>query len=110
MKTLFGILGFAIVICTLLVTLVSVSWWFYDVQQDRKHIVTVESQTLVFVGSGNEACRGQRLTDVQTGAVLPVRRIRYWKNCATLDVVLADSRPGHLVLGEGKVIVSPSLP
>jgi hypothetical protein len=109
MKTLFGILGFAIVVCVL-VGLVVASWWFYDVQQDRKHVVTVESQTTVFAGSGTRLCRGQRLTDLQTGAILPVRRIRYWKNCATVDVILRDGRHGYIVLGEGGVTVSPPLP
>jgi hypothetical protein len=110
MKTLFGILRFVIVVCTLVVSLVLVSWWFYDVQQDRKHVVTIESQTPVFVGLGTGLCSGQRLTDVQRGATLPIRRIRYWKNCATIDVVLPDARRGYIVLGEGEVTVSPPLP
>ena len=110
MKTVFGILGLAIVVCALVVSLVLVSWWFYDVQQDRKHIVTVESQTTVFAGSGTGLCRGERLADVQTGAILPVRRIRYWKNCATIDVLLSDRRHGYIVLREGDVTVSPPLP
>jgi hypothetical protein len=110
MKRLAGVLAFALVVCSLVVGLVLVSWWFYDVQQDRKHIVTVKSQTPVFVGSGNGLCGGQPLTVVQAGAVLPVRRIRYWKNCATLDVVLPDAHHGYLVLGEGEVTVNPPLP
>jgi len=110
MKTLFGILSFAIVLCALVIGLVLVGWWFYDVQQDRKHVVTVESRTTVFVGSGTGLCRGQRLTNVQTGVILPLRRIRYWKNCATVDVILRDGRHGYIVLGEGNVTVSPPLP
>jgi hypothetical protein len=110
MKTLFGIFGFAIVVCTLVGSLVLASWWLYDVHQDRKHIVTVESQTPVFAGSGNGSCRGQRVTNVQTGAVLRVRRIRYWKDCATIDVILPDARHGYIILGEGAVTVSPQLP
>jgi hypothetical protein len=109
-KSFFRILGFVIVGCTLVVSLVLASCWFYDVQQDRKHIVIIESQTPVFVGSGTGLCRGRPLTVVQAGATLPVRRIRYWKNCATIDVVLPDSRHGYLVLGEGEVTVNPSLP
>ena|ERR1700719_4414780 len=110
MKRLAGVLAFAFVVCAVVVGLVLVSWWFYDVQQDRKHIVTVKSQTPVFAGSGNGLCGGQRLTVVPAGAVLGVRRIRYWKNCETLDVVLPDNRHGYLVRGEGEVTVSPPLP
>jgi len=110
MKSLFNVLAFAFFVCILVFSLVLVSWWFYDVHQDRKHIVTVESQTLVFAGSGNGACGGQRVTDVQTGTVFPVRRIRYWKNCATIDIILPDARHGYIVLREGAVTVSPPLP
>jgi hypothetical protein len=109
-KTHFSVLGFVVVVCMLVASLASVIWWFYDVHQDRKHIVIVESQTLMFAGSGNRACQGQRLTDVHTVGVLPVRRIRYWKNCATIDVTLPDGRDGYIVLGEGDVTVSPRLP
>jgi len=110
MKRFARVLAFALVVCALVVGLVFVSWWFYDVRQDRKHVVTTKSQTPVFAGSGNALCGGQPLTVVQAGAVLPVRRIRYWKNCATLDVVLPDTRHGYLVLGDGEVTVSPPLP
>jgi hypothetical protein len=110
MKTPFGVLGFVVVVCRLVASLASVIWWFYDVHQDRKHVVIVESQTLIFAGFGNRACQGQRLTDVHTLAVLPVRRIRYWKNCATIDVSLPDGRDGYILLGEGDVTVSPPLP
>ncbi len=101
MKRLAGVLAFALAVCTLVVD---------DVRQDRKHVVTIKSQTPIFAGSGDGFCGGQRLTVVQAGAVFPVRRIRYWKNCASVDVVLPDARHGYLVLGEGQVTVSPPLP
>jgi hypothetical protein len=47
---------------------------------------------------------------VQQGANLRVRRIRYWKNCATIDVAMQDSRKGFLIVGEGNVSVIPPLP
>jgi hypothetical protein len=105
MKWLAGLMS-----CALVVGVAVVGFWSYDVRQDRKRVVTVKSQTPVFAGSGNGLCEGWRLTVVQPGATLPVRRIRYWKNCATLDIVLPDARHGHLVLGVGEVTVSPPLP
>jgi hypothetical protein len=96
--------------CALVDAVAVVGFRSYDVRQDRKHVVTVKSQTRVFAGFGNGLCEGQRLTVVQPGAILQVRRIRYWKNCATLDVVLPDARHGYLVLGDSEVTVSPPLP
>jgi hypothetical protein len=85
--------------------------WAKDVRQDRKHTVTVNSPTTIFAGSGDEDCdRRQQLTTVQPGAVLHIQRIRYWKNCATLDVALSDGRKGYVVLGVGNVSVYPPLP
>jgi hypothetical protein len=69
--------------------------WANDVHEDRKHTLTVNSPTPIFAGSGDEDCdRRQQLTAVQRGATLRVQRIRYWKNCATLDVALSDGRRG----------------
>jgi hypothetical protein len=50
------------------------------------------------------------LTTVERGNRLPVRRIRYLKDCAALDVVLPDGREGYVVLGVGDVSVKPALP
>jgi hypothetical protein len=108
-KRIVVLLGFWTSVCTLVIGLVLAGWWAYDVGQDRKHSVIVESQTQVFTGSANGLCGGQRLTTLQAGNILPVRRIRYWKNCATIDVGLPDGRRGYLVLGEGDTKVSPPL-
>jgi len=82
--------------------------WGWDVHNDRKHVVTVISKTPVF--AGDDWCHdGQRLMDVAPGIHLGVRRIRYWKDCATLDVALPDGREGYLVFGVGTFSVSPPL-
>jgi hypothetical protein len=98
--------GFAIasvIICAVLLGL-----WANDVHEDRKHTVTVNSATPIFVGSGDENCtRGQQLTAVQPGVALRVQRIRYWKECATVDIALPDGRKGHLLLGVGNVSIDP---
>jgi len=104
MKRLAGLMS-----CALVVGVAVVVFWSYDLRRDRKHVVTVKSPTPVFAGFGNGLCEGQRLTVVQPGAILQVRRIRYWKNCATLDVILPDARHGYLVLSDGEVTVSPPL-
>jgi hypothetical protein len=84
--------------------------WANDVRKDRKHTARVNSPTPIFVGSGDEDCeRRQQLTAVQPGVVLRVQRIRYWKNCATIDVALSDGRKGHIVLGVGDVSMYPPL-
>ena len=46
----------------------------------------------------------------EPGARLQVRRIRYLKDCAALDVALPDGREGYVVLGIGDVSVKPPLP
>ncbi len=85
--------------------------WANDVHKDRKHTLTVNSLTPIFAGQGDEDCDGrQQLTAVQPGAIVRVQRIRYWKNCATLDVALSDGRQGYVVLGVGDVSVHPPLP
>jgi hypothetical protein len=84
--------------------------WFKDVHEDRKHTVTVNAATPVFLGTGGDGgCHGEQLTTVGRGTDLPVRRIRYLKDCATLDVVLPDGRTGYVVLGVGDVSVNPPL-
>jgi hypothetical protein len=95
-----------LIVCSLLFFL-----WFKDVRNDRKHIVIVNVVTPVFVGTGDKGgCHGTQLTTVEAGRQLPVRRIRYLKNCAALDVSLPDGRLGYVVLGEGNVSVIPVLP
>lgn len=85
--------------------------WVRDVRNDRKHTVSINIVTPVFVGSGGDSgCQGKQLTIVKPGAKLPVRRIRYLKNCAAIDVVLPDARRGYVVLGVGDVSVNPPLP
>jgi hypothetical protein len=92
-----------LVVCTLL--------WLRDLRRDQKHTVTVNAATPVFVGNGGSGgCEGTQLTTIERGAKLPVRRIRYLKDCATIDVVLPDGRKGYVVLGVGDVSVNPPLP
>ena len=82
-----------------------------DVRDDRKHVVVVNARTPVFIGSGDEDCDARRrITTVEKGVKLPIERIRYQKNCATLDVLLPDGRKGYVVLGVGDVSVKPPLP
>ena len=95
-----------LIVCTLLVLL-----WLRDVRSDRKHTVNVNGATPVFAGDGGDGgCRGTQLTTVERGAELPVRRIRYLKDCAAIDVALPDGRKGYVVLGIGDVSVNPPLP
>lgn len=83
--------------------------WSYDVWNDRSHSVSVLADTPIYAGHGSEACGGNKLTIVHRGLMLPVLRIRYWKNCATLDVDLPDGRIGYIVIGDGSVSVTPPL-
>lgn len=82
-----------------------------DVRNDRRHSVSVNATTPVFVGTGDVGgCQGKQLTTIERGAKLPVRRIRYLKDCAAVDVRLPDGRTGYVVLGVGDVSVNPPLP
>jgi hypothetical protein len=64
-----------------------------DVRQDRKHAVTMNSPTPIFAESGHDCDTRPQIALGQPGATLRVRRIRYWKDCATLDVTLPDGNP-----------------
>ena len=98
-----------VITAALIGVLLVIALWMHDVWDDRKHTVRTESETPVFVGSGDDGCEGQPLTVIQSGLTLHVRRIRYWKNCATVDIVLPDGQDGYIVLGEGAVSISPPL-
>ena|SRR6266699_254732 len=99
-----GLVSFALAFGVLVLLL-----WAYNLRQDRKHIVVAKSQTPVFAEAANGTCGGTRLATIQAGTTLRVQRIRYWKNCATLDVALSDGRLGHIVFGEGEVSIIPPL-
>lgn len=95
-----------VIVCTLLLLL-----WLRDVRNDRKHTISMNTDTPVFVGNGGDGgCHGTQLTTVERGAKLPVRRIRFLKDCAVIDVALPDGRKGYVVLGIGDVSINPPLP
>jgi len=81
--------------------------WGWDVHSDRKHTVTVIAKTRVFAGIA--WCAGDKqFLDVSPGTHLKVRRIRYWKDCATVNVALPDGREGFIIY-DGSVSVKPPL-
>jgi hypothetical protein len=105
-----GILVAAAVVVLLSLSVLAV--WANDVRKDREHAVAVISSTPVFVGNGSEGdCYTQPVKAAveQAGTSLRVRRIRYWKDCATVNVVLPDGRSGDIILGVGDVSMRPAL-
>jgi hypothetical protein len=84
--------------------------WANDEHQDRKHTITAEGPTPIFGGNGQSCDTRERIAVVEQGAVFTVRRIRYWKDCATLDVNLPDGRWSHFFQGVGHFAVQPPLP
>ena len=92
-----------------LLVLVLLGWWANDVRQDRTHTVIVEAETPMFAGTGHDCDTRHQTAIVQHGAAFPVRRIRYWKDCATFDVNAPDGSSGHFVLGVGNLQVQPPL-
>jgi hypothetical protein len=101
-----------VAVTVILLSLVVLVLWANDVRKDREKTVTVISPTPVFVGSGSEddSSTPRRQTAIEKpGTTLHVRRIRYWKDCATVNVVLPDGRSGHIVLGVGDVSLHPPL-
>ena len=103
------LVGVIATVSTLLIAGLVAVWWAYDVWQDRKHTVVVVADTPLFAGD-EESCEGTRIATLQPGTEPKVQRIRYWKNCATLDVVTPSGQKGFIVLGEGDVRVNPRPP
>jgi hypothetical protein len=93
----------------LAILIVILAFWGHDVWEDHRHIVSVLGDTPIYLGSGDEACGGVKLAIAHNGTKLAVRRIRYWKNCATLDITLPDGRHGYIIAGDGNVSVAPPL-
>ena len=82
-----------------------------DACNDCRHSITANATTPVFFGTSDVGgCHGKQLTTIERGIKLPVRRIRYLKDCAAVDVRLPDGRAGYVVLGIGDVSVNPPLP
>jgi hypothetical protein len=104
-----GRLALGVTVSAVVIALLIVGPWARDVWKDHQHVVMVKSETPIFAGAGNESCGGTQLTTVQGGATLRVQRIRYWKNCATLNVVLSDGREGYIVSDNRTVQVRPPL-
>jgi hypothetical protein len=99
----FGIIGG-------IIGLLFVVAWANDMREDRMHTVTANSLSPVFAGRGDEHCDHKpQLTAAQPGSTFQVQRIRYWKDCATLDLTLPGGRKGHIVLGVGDYSVHPPL-
>lgn len=67
------------------------------------------SDTPIFLGNGDASCGGLQLIVAQQDTKLTVKRIRYWKDCATVDVALPDGQTGHLVFDPRKVKLAPPL-
>jgi hypothetical protein len=78
--------------------IVASAWWTYDVWLDRQKTLDVSSPSPIYKGRGSELCEGTVLMTVQAGTHFKVKRVRYWKNCATIDVELPDKSLGHFVL------------
>jgi hypothetical protein len=85
--------------------------WAMDIHHDRERVVIFKAATPVYVGTGVQGgCHGTQMTIVESGVKLPIQRIRYLKDCATVDVVLLDGRKAYVVLGVGGASVVPPLP
>ena len=103
-----GWLARGIICVALIVTLLIVALWAHDVREDRKHTVVARSELPVFAGNGDSSCEGVKIAVFPPGTTFRAQRIRYWKNCATIDISLPDGQNGHIVFGRG-VSVSPPL-
>jgi hypothetical protein len=111
MKKTLGLFVGVIIATTIVGRMILLASWGWDGYSDRKHSVIANSNVPVFVGSGDGKCNGeQRLTMIPAGTLLKVRRIRYWKACATLDVALPDGEQGFIIPGDGNFSVRPPLP
>jgi hypothetical protein len=98
------LIAFTATLVALLMVVLAI--WSHDVWSDRSRTVLVRTATPIFAGSG-EGCDGTRIATASPNTAFQVKRIRYWKSCATIDVVLLDGRKGHILLGEGDVSITP---
>jgi hypothetical protein len=103
------LVGSIAIVAALLIASLIAAWWGNDVWQDRKHTVVVSGDTPLFEGYG-ENCGGTRIATLHPGSEPKVQRIRYWKACATINVILPDGKEGFIVLGDGDVRINPPLP
>ena len=82
-------------------------WWAFDVWEDRSHAITVLDNTPLFAGTGDSYCGGTQIATISPGSKPRVRRIRYWKGCATIDVKLSDGRVGYILLNSRNISITP---
>src|SRR5260370_35406147 len=97
------LIALAATLVALLIVVLAI--WSHDVWSDRSHTVLVRAATPIFAGSG-KGCNGTRMATASPNTAFQVKRIRYWKSCATIDVVLFDGRKVHILLGEGDVSIT----
>ena len=108
-RDLVDVVVLTIVILSVIVGAFTLVLWAKDVHDDRGHSVVVDSPTPIFAGNGH-GCDTHEPSNVERpGVTLRVRRIRYWQDCATVDVESPDGRSGHIVLGVGDISVHPPL-
>jgi hypothetical protein len=108
-RDLVDIVVLSVVMLCAIVGIFALVLWARDVRDDRRHSVVVNSPTPIFAGSGC-GCDTNEPSHVEGPCVtLRVRRIRYWTDCATVDVESPEGRSGHIVLGMGSVSMHPPL-
>ena len=82
-------------------------WWAHDVWEDRRHAITVLENTPLYAGTGEPSCwGGTQIATLPPGSKARVRRIRYWKNCATVDVMVSNGSTGYILLGS-RILMTP---
>src|SRR5579871_6719587 len=84
----------ATVVAALLLTAAAMVLWLNHVRQDWTHAVTINSLTPILKGSGDDCSSSQSIAFERPGTTLRVHRIRYWKDCETIDIRLRDGRSG----------------
>jgi hypothetical protein len=92
--------GLAVVV---LVSIMIVVMWAWDVYSDRQHTVEINGPTPFFEPDPGEACdRGSSAGTLQPGAEMKVLRIRYRKNCMVIEARASDNGIVYLVAGVGQ--------
>jgi hypothetical protein len=100
--------GFLLVLA--LVCLLLAAWWLADRASDRTHTLIVMGTTPVFAGTGGDSgCNATPFSTIDAGNRFQVQRIRFLKDCATVDVVLKTGQKGYFMLGEGNIVLDPPL-
>jgi len=86
----------------LVLVLISITWFYIDVQRDKKKKVKIVKPLPVFNG-WKRSKEQQKIADVEHGENLKVARIRYGKDYMAIKIQREDKSNGWLIYQRGSI-------